>query len=123
NAKIAPITLSGSQKNVMTLSFKVARLGSTTFTADHGRASGIWTTQHTLNNSAANMAGNYVATKSFVVIGTLSDKFTSTEFTATVATESVVMSYDKDGRVGIGKVAEQGGAGSLDVLGDIYARN
>ena len=69
------------------------------------------------------MAGNYVATKSFVVIGTLSDKFTSTEFTATVATESVVMSYDKDGRVGIGKVAEQGGAGSLDVLGDIYARN
>lgn len=123
NAKIAPITLSGSQKNVMTLSFKVAQLGSTNFTADHGSASGIWTTQHTLNNSAANMAGNYVATKSFVVIGTLSDKFTSTEFTATVATESVVMSYDKDGRVGIGKVAEQGGAGSLDVLGDIYARN
>lgn len=123
NAKIAPITLSGSQKNVMTLSFKVAQLGSTNFTADHGSASGIWTTQYTLNNSAANMAGNYVATKSFVVIGTLSDKFTSTEFTATVATESVVMSYDKDGRVGIGKVAEQGGAGSLDVLGDIYARN
>ena len=123
NAKIAPITLSGSQKNVMTLSFKVAQLGSTTFTADHGSASGIWTTQHTLNNSAANMAGNYVATKSFVIIGTLSDKFTSTEFTATVATESVVMSYDKDGRVGIGKVAEQGSAGSLDVLGDIYARN
>lgn len=123
NAKIAPITLSGSQKNVMTLSFKVAQLGSTNFTADHGSASGIWTTQHALNNSAANMAGNYVATKSFVVIGTLSDKFTSTEFTATVATESVVMSYDKDGRVGVGKVAEQGGAGSLDVLGDIYARN
>lgn len=123
NAKIAPITLSGSQKNVMTLSFKVAQLGSTTFAADHGSASGIWTTQHTLNNSAANMAGNYVATKSFVIVGTLSDKFTSTEFTATVATESVVMSYDKDGRVGIGKVAEQGGAGSLDVLGDIYARN
>lgn len=123
NAKIAPITLSGSQKNVMTLSFKVAQLGSTSFTADHGSASGNWTTQHTLNNSAANMAGNYVATKSFVVIGTLSDKFTSTEFTATVATESVVMSYDKDGRVGVGKVAEQGGTGSLDVLGDIFARN
>ena len=123
NAKIAPITLSGSQKNVMTLSFKVAQLGSTSFTADHGSASGIWTTQHTLNNSAANMAGNYVATKSFVVIGTLSDKFTSTEFTATVATESVVMSYDKNGRVGIGKVAEFGKPGSLDVLGAIYSNN
>ena len=107
----------------MTLSFKVAQLGSTSFTADHGSASGIWTTQHTLNNSAANMAGNYVATKSFVVIGTLSDKFTSTEFTATVATESVVMSYDKNGRVGIGKVAEFGKPGSLDVLGDIYSNN
>lgn len=123
NAKIAPITLSGTQKNVMTLSFKVAQLGSTTFTADHGSASGIWTTQHTLNNSAANMAGNYPSNKSFVIIGKLEDKFTSTEFTATVATESVVMSYDKDGRVGVGKVAEQGDTGSLDVLGDIYARN
>lgn len=121
NAKISPITLSGSQKNVMTLSFKVAPLGSTSFTADNGSASGSWTTQHTLSNSAANMAGNYPATKSFVVVGTLSDKFTSTEFSVTVATESVVMSYDKDGRVGIGKVVEQGKAGSLDVAGDIYA--
>ena len=121
NAKISPITLSGSQKNVMTLSFKVAPLGSTSFTADNGSASGSWTTQHTFNNSAANMAGDYPATKSFVVVGTLSDKFTSTEFSVTVATESVVMSYDKDGRVGIGKVVEQGKAGSLDVAGDIYA--
>lgn len=123
NAKIAPITLSGSQKNVMTLTFKVAPLGSTTFTADNGSASGSWTTQHTLSNSAANMAGNYAANKSFTVIGTLADKFTSVEFSATIATESVVISYDKDGRVGIGKVVEQGKAGSLDVAGDIYAGN
>ncbi|HEL9641301.1 DUF859 family phage minor structural protein [Streptococcus suis] len=121
NAKIAPITLSGSQKNIMTLTFKAAPLGSTSYTADNGSASGSWTTQHTLSNSAANMAGNYPANKSFTIIGTLSDKFTSVEFSATVATESVVMSYDKDGRVGIGKVVEQGKAGSLDVAGDIYA--
>lgn len=123
NAKIAPITLSGSQKNVMTLTFKVAPLGSTSFTADNGSATGTFTTQHTLTNSAANMAGNYPANKSFTVIGTLADKFTSIEFSATVATESVVMSYDKDGRVGIGKVVEQGKAGSLDVAGDIFAGN
>jgi hypothetical protein len=67
------------------------------------------------------MAGNYPANKSFTIIGTLSDKFTSVEFSATVATESVVMSYDKDGRVGIGKIAENGPAGSLDAAGDIYA--
>ncbi|WP_449448879.1 DUF859 family phage minor structural protein [Streptococcus suis] len=121
NAKIAPITLSGSQKNIMTLSFKAAPLGSTSYTADNGSASGSWTTQHTLSNSAANMAGNYPANKSFTIIGTLSDKFTSVEFSATVATESVVMSYDKDGRVGIGKIAENGPAGSLDVAGNIYA--
>ncbi|MGT2775013.1 DUF859 domain-containing protein [Streptococcus hyovaginalis] len=121
NAKIAPITLSGSQKNVMTLTFKVASLGSTSYTADNGSATGTFTTQHTLTNSAANMAGNYPANKSFTVIGTLADKFTSIEFSATVATESVVMSYDKDGRVGVGKVVEQGKAGSLDVAGDIFA--
>lgn len=123
NAKIAPITLSGSQKNVMTLTFKVAPLGSTSYTADNGSATGTFTTQHTLTNSAANMAGNYPANKSFTVIGTLADKFTSIEFSATVATESVVMSYDKDGRVGVGKVVEQGKAGSLDVAGDIFAGN
>ncbi|MFX3937709.1 DUF859 family phage minor structural protein [Streptococcus suis] len=122
NAKIAPITLSGSQKNIMTLSFKVAPLGSTSYTADNGSASGSWTTQHTLSNSAANMAGNYPVNKSFTIIGTLSDKFTSVEFSATVATESVVMSYDKDGRVGIGKIANDAyKPGSLDVKGDIYA--
>ncbi|MCL4942684.1 DUF859 domain-containing protein [Streptococcus suis] len=121
NAKIAPITLSGSQKNIMTLTFKVAPLGSTSYTADNGSASGSWTTQNTLTNSEANMAGNYPANKSFTIIGTLSDKFTSVEFSATVATESVVMSYDKDGRVGIGKIAENGSAGSLDVAGNIYA--
>ena len=121
NAKIAPITLSGTQKNVMTLAFKVAPLGSTSYTADNGSASGSWTTIASLTNSPANLAGDYPANKSFTIIGTLSDKFTSVEFSATVATESVVMSYDKDGRVGVGKIAENGPPGSLDVAGNIYA--
>lgn len=121
NAEIAPITLSGSQKNIMTLSFKVASLGSTSYTADNGSASGSWTTQSALTNSPANMAGNYPANKSFTIIGTLSDKFTSVEFSATVSTESVVMSYDKYGSVGIGKIPELGPAGSLDVAGNVYA--
>lgn len=120
NARISPISLYGNQKNVMTLSFKVAPLGSTYYTSDNGSASGVWTSVSNLTNSQANLSGNYIATKSFVVIGTLSDKFTSTEFSATVATESVVMSYDKDGRVGIGKIVEQGKAGSIDVAGDGY---
>lgn len=121
NARIAPIMQSGKQRNVMSLTFKVSQIGNENFTDDNGSASGNFTSVHTLTNSAANMAGNYPSNKSFVIIGKLEDKFTSVEFSATVATESVVMSYDKNGRVGIGKVAEFGKPGSLDVLGDIYA--
>lgn len=123
NAKIAPITVSGSQKNVMSLTFKVAPLGSNSFSVDNGSATGTYTSVSSLSNSAANLAGNYAANKSFTVIGTLSDKFTSTEFSATIATESVVLSYDKDGRLGVGKIVERGLAGSIDAAGDIYARN
>jgi phage structural protein len=123
NARIAPIMQSGKQRNVMFLTFKVAQIGNENFTDDNGSASGNFTSIHTLTNSAANMSGNYPSNKSFVIIGKLEDKFTSVEFSATVATESVVMSYDKNGRVGIGKVAEFGKPGSLDVLGDIYSSN
>ena len=123
NARIAPIMQSGKQRNVMTLTFKVAQIGNENFTDDNGSASGNFTSVHTLTNSAANMAGNYPSNKSFVIIGKLEDKFTNVEFSTTVATESVVMSYDKNGRVGIGKVAEFGKPGSLDVLGDIYSNN
>ena len=123
NARIAPIMQSGKQRNVMSLTFKVAQIGNENFTDDNGSASGNFTSVHTLTNSAANMAGNYPSNKSFVIIGKLEDKFTNVEFSTTVATESVVMSYDKNGRVGIGKVAEFGKPGSLDVLGNIYADN
>ena len=124
NAKIAPISLAGKQKNVMSLNFKVSQLGSNQFTNDNGSASGTFTTQSALTNSAANLAGNYRADKSFDVICVLSDKFTSVEFKApTVTSEDVIIGYDKDGHVGIGKIPELGKAGSLDVKGDIYAGN
>ena len=117
NAKIAPLTASGAQKNTMTLSFKVARLGSTSYTLDTGPAAGSWTSISSLVNSQANLAGNYLANQSWVVIGTLEDKFTQTEFAVNVATESVVFSYDRNG-VGVNKIRERG---ALDVKGDIYA--
>lgn len=122
NAKIAPITLSGSQKNIMTLSFKVAPLGSTTYTADNGPASGSWTTLASLTNSPANLAGTYLANKSFTVVGTLADKFTSVEFSTTISTEAVVMSYDKDGRMAVGKIVDTTlPVGSFEAVGNIYA--
>ncbi|WP_455453581.1 DUF859 domain-containing protein [Streptococcus salivarius] len=119
NAKVAPLAVSGSQKNSMTLSFKVARLGTNTYTPDTGAAAGSWTSISSLVNSQANLAGNYLANQSWVVIGTLEDKFTRTEFAVNVATESVVFSYDRNG-VGVNKIRERG---ALDVKGDIYAND
>ncbi len=119
NAKIATLTVSGSQKNSMTLTFKVARLGTTNFQVDTGPATGSWTSISNLVNSQANLAGNYLANQSWIVIGTLEDKFTRTDFMVNVPTESVVLSYDRSG-VGVNKIREQG---ALDVKGNIYADN
>ena len=119
NAKIAPLTVSGSQKNSMRLTFKVARLGTNSYTVDNGPATGSWTSISNLVNSQANLAGNYLANQSWVVIGTLEDKFTRSDFMVNVATESVVLSYDRSG-VGVNKIREQG---VLDVKGDIFANN
>ena len=119
NAKIAPLTVSGSQKNTMTLTFKVARLGTTNFQVDTGPAAGSWTSISNLVNSQANLAGNYLANQSWVVIGTLEDKFTRSDFMVNVATESVVLSYDRSG-IGVNKIRERG---ALDVKGDIYAND
>ena len=119
NARIAPLTVSGSQKNSMTLTFKVARLGTTNFQVDTGPATGSWTSISNLTNSQANLAGNYLANQSWVVIGTLEDKFTRTDFMVNVATESVVLSYDRSG-VGINKIRERG---ALDVKGEVYVND
>ena len=119
NAKIAPLTVAGSQKNSMTLTFKVARLGTTNFQVDTGPVTVSWTSISNLVNSQANLAGNYLANQSWVVIGTLEDKFTRTEFMVNVATESVVLSYDRSG-VGVNKIRERG---ALDVKGDVYVND
>ena len=119
NAKIAPLTVAGRQRNTMTLTFKVAKLGTNAFTVDNGQATGTWSSISSLVNSKANLAGNYLANQSWVVIGILEDRFTRTEFMVNVATESVVFSYDRSG-VGVNKIRERG---ALDVKGDIYAND
>ena len=105
NAKVAPLTVNGSQKNLMKLTFKVAPAGTATYTVDNGPATGSWTSVSSLVNSNANLQGTYIANKSWAIIGVLEDKFTRTEFSAIVGTEAVVLSYGKD-RIGFGKIAE-----------------
>lgn len=121
NAKVAPIMVEGTQKNIMQITFSVAPLNTTNFTEDRGSASGTFTTISLLTNSSANLAGTYGPDKSYIVKAKIQDRFTSTEFSATVATESVVLHYDKDGRLGVGKIVEQGTPGSIDTRGNIYA--
>lgn len=119
NIKISPLTVDGIQKNKMKISFKVAQFGTDNFVADSGLANGTFTTVASLVNSSANLGGRYPSDKSYIVVGTVEDNFTSSSYRFEVATRSVVMSMDQNG-VGIGKIRERG---ALDVGGDIYANN
>lgn len=116
-AKVAPLIVNGSQKNKMTLTFKVKPLADKSYTSDTGPAAGSWTSISELVNSPANLSGQYPADKTWEVVGKLEDRYTSTEFAAIVTTEGVVISYSQFG-VGINKIWERG---ALDVKGEIYA--
>ena len=118
-AKVAPLIVNGSQKNKMTLTFKVKPLADKNYTSDTGPAAGSWTSISELVNSPANLSGQYPADKTWEVVGKLEDRYTSTEFAAIVTTEGVVISYSQFG-VGINKIWERG---ALDVKGDIYAND
>lgn len=118
-AKVAPLIVNGSQKNKMTLTFKVKPLADTSYISDTGPAAGSWTSISELVNSPANLSGQYPANKTWEIVGKLEDRYTSTEFAAIVTTEGVVISYSQFG-VGIDKIWERG---ALDVKGDIYAND
>lgn len=118
-AKVAPLIVNGSQKNKMTLTFKVKPLADKSYTSDTGPAAGSWTSISELINSPANLSGQYPANKTWEVVGKMEDRYTSTEFAAIVTTEGVVISYSQFG-VGINKIWERG---ALDVKGDIYAND
>lgn len=120
NVKINPLTVDGTQKNTMKISFKVAQFGIEAFIDDNGPAN-VNATDKISNmvNSVANLGGRYPADRSYIVIGTIEDNFTSASYRVEVATRSVVMSMDQSG-IGINKVRERG---ALDVGGDIYANN
>lgn len=118
-AKVAPLIVNGSQKNKMTLTFKVKPLADKSYTSDTGPAAGSWTSISELINSPANLSGQYPANKTWEVVGKLEDRYTSTEFAAIVTTESVIISYSQFG-VGINKIWERG---ALDVKGEIYAND
>ena len=108
NARIAPLTVGGSQKNRMTISFKYKEHSASNYTNDTGSASGTWTTMSELVNSSANLGASFSVLKSYDLIGVISDNFTSYDFKISLGTESYPLAIRPD-RVGLGKTPEQGG--------------
>ena len=118
-AKIAPLTVNGVQRNTMKLTFTTRKVNSDNEVPDNGQAGGSWSQVSEFNASDAPLGNRYPADTSYIVTGKLEDEFTSASFQATVPTDEVIMTYDRQG-VGIGKYRERG---ALDVNGDIYANN
>lgn len=121
NAKIAPLAVGGNQKNTMKLTFKYKEHSATSFTTDTGNAGGTWTTISNLTNSSANLGATFSVLKSYDIIGTIEDSFTSYEFLApTVGTESFPLALKVD-RMGLGKLPEQ--VGIIDSAWEYYYNN
>ncbi|WP_143887928.1 DUF859 family phage minor structural protein, partial [Streptococcus lutetiensis] len=113
NARIAPLTVGGKQKNKMIISFKYKEHSAANYTTDTGSAGGTWTTIDNLTNSRANLAAIFSTLKTYDIIGKIEDAFTSYEFLATVGTEKFPIAIRPD-RVGFGKTPENANAVDSD---------
>lgn len=105
NARIAPLTVGGVQKNTMKLTFKYKKHSDADYTIDTGSAGGTWTTVAELVNSQANLGATFNGLTSYDLIGKIEDAFTSYEFSLTVGTDKFPLSVRPNG-IGLGKVPE-----------------
>ena len=119
-ARIAPLTVAGVQKNTMKLTFKYKEHSATSFTTDTGSAGGTWTTISSLTNSSANLGATFSVLKSYDIIGTIEDSFTSYDFSITIGTESFPLALKVD-RMGLGKLPEKSGV--IDSAWEYYYNN
>lgn len=118
NAKIAPISVGGSQKNTMTITFRTSLAGKNTWTTSQ-TGGGSWTAINTLTDSLDSLSGVFSVSSSYDIEGTISDRFSGDiKFSDTIGTKVVVSSKDKDGRHGFGRIADKSlPAGSVDIAG------
>lgn len=118
NAKIAPISVGGTQKNTMTISFRTSLAGKNTWTTSQ-TGGGSWTAINTLTDSLDSLSGVFSVSSSYDIEGTISDRFSGDiKFSDTIGTKVVVSSKDKDGRHGFGRIADKSlPAGSVDIAG------
>lgn len=120
NARIAPLSVGGNQKNKMIISFKYKEHSATNYTTDTGSAGGTWTTIDNLTNSSANLAATFSTLNTYDIIGKIEDAFTSYEFLATVGTEKFPIAIRPD-RIGFGKTPEK--ANIVDSSWEFYYNN
>lgn len=118
NAKIAPIMVGGTQKNMMTITFRTSLAGKNTWTTSQ-TGGGSWTAINTLTDSLDSLSGVFSVSSSYDIEGTISDRFSGDiKFSDTIGTKVVVSSKDKDGRHGFGRIADKSlPAGSVDIAG------
>ena len=120
NARIAPLTVANVQKNTMKLTFKYKEHSAASFTTDTDIAGGTWTTISSLTNSSANLGDTFNVLKSYDIIGTIEDSFTSYDFLITIGTESFPLALKVD-RMGLGKLPEKSGV--VDSAWEYYYNN
>lgn len=120
NAKIAPLTVGGKQKNKMMISFKYKEHSATDYTTDTGSAGGTWTTISELVNSSANLGASFSVLKSYDLIGVIKDNFTTYEYKLSLGTESYPLAIRPD-RIGFGKTPEK--ANIVDSAWEFYYNN
>lgn len=119
NAKVAPISVGGTQKNTMTIAFRTSLAGKNTWTTSQ-TGGGSWSAISTLpTDSADTLTGVFSVSSSYDIEGTISDKFSGDiKFSDTIGTKVVVSSKDKDGRHGFGRIADKSlPPGSVDIAG------
>lgn len=105
NAKVAPLNIGGVNKNTLSIQFKYAQRGSSTWINSTGNANENLTSTFELVNSQASLVETFSTTKSYDLIMVVSDKFFSSEVKVSVGTVTIPYAVTKDA-FGIGKAPE-----------------
>lgn len=120
NAKVAPLNIGGANKNRLSIQFKYAQRGSSTWTNSTGNANENLTSTFELVNSQASLVETFSTTRSYDLIMVVSDRFLSSEVKVSVGTVTIPYSVTKNA-FGIGKTPET--VNSVDSAWQYYYNN
>lgn len=105
NAKVAPLRIGGANRNKLSIQFKYALRGSSTWTNSTGNANENLTSTFELVNSQASLVETFSTTRSYDLLMVVSDKFLSSEVKVSVGTVTIPYAVTKNA-FGIGKAPE-----------------